>query len=142
MILLPYPHVKISTIRNQVLNLHSFFHNLQLFFLQKRFFCVKKQYLMSTYLQRIVSIMNRKFTVNDFVTLPPCQNLSSQKSSFEFGLNFSHVALLLSQKHFSLLRYNISWVHMCHQHCLSGWNYPLAGLCQDLGQFSILAAVL
>ena len=53
---------------------------------------------MSTYLQRIVSIMNRKFTVKDFVTLPPMSKLSCQKSSFEFGLNFSHVALLLSQK--------------------------------------------
>ena len=88
-IFLPYPHIKISAVRDQVLKLDSFFHNLQLFFLQKRFLHVKIQYLMSIYLQWLVSIMNRKFTVKDFFTLPPCQNLSCQRSSFEVGLIFS-----------------------------------------------------
>ena len=44
--------------------------------------------------------MKSKFTVKHFVTLPPMWKLSCQKSSFDFGLIFSHLALLLLQKRF------------------------------------------
>ena len=71
-----------------------------LFFSQKRFLCVEIQYLMSIYLQGIVSSMNRKFTVKNFVTLPPMSKLSCQKSSFEVELIFSQDALFFSQKRF------------------------------------------
>ena len=67
------------------------FSHLGLCFKQKRFLCVKIQYLSSIYLWEIVSIMKNKFTVKHFVTLPPMWNLSCLKSSFHFGLIFLHL---------------------------------------------------
>ena len=50
-ILLPYPPCEISPVRSQVLTKVQFFFTSSTTFLQKRFLCVKLQYLVSTYLQ-------------------------------------------------------------------------------------------
>ena len=76
------------------------FLHLGLLFSQKCFLFVRIQYLRCIYLQGFVCILKNKFTVKHFVTLPPMWKLICRKSSFDFGLIFSHLALLLLQKHF------------------------------------------
>ena len=54
-----------------------FFLHLGLSLLQKRFLCVKLQYLISIYLYWIVCILKNKFTVKHFVALPPLYSMLS-----------------------------------------------------------------
>ena len=99
--LLPYPPCENSAVsQKSSFDFGLIFSHLGLPFSQKRLFCVKIQYLRYIYLKGIVCILKNKFTVKHFVTLPPMWKLSCQKSSFDFGLIFSHLRLLFSQKRF------------------------------------------
>ena len=92
--------------------------------------CVKIQYISCIYLWGIISIFKNKFTVKHFATLPPMWKLSCQKSSFDCGLIFSNLPLLILQKHFfsAKIQYLMStyvwlilfkWVELP-----SGWVVP------------------
>ena len=133
----PTPHVK-SQLSEIKFSLWTHFFTSRTSFLTKMFLCVKIQYLSCIYLWGIVSILKNQFTVKHFVTLPPMWNLSCQKSSFDFGLIFSHLALLLLQKHFFgiKIQYLMStyvWLILCKWVELpSGWVVP--GSCVKIGK--------